>query len=329
MSVPVLSEQRPTEPAVAAGLDPEIAYRRVTPRVRPWRWIVSAIVLVVLAQFVVGVFTNQQYEWHKFGQFFTRHSILEGVVVTLKVVALSAVFGLVLGVIVALGRLSANPLISGLAWLYVWFFRALPLPLLLIITYNLSYFYPRLGIGIPFGPVFAEKDVANLTPLVIGVLALSLNEGAYAAEVIRGGIVSVEAGQVEAANALGLSRARQLRRIILPQALRSIVPAYGNQLIGLIKASSLVYYVSLLDLFGQVFVLESRLPQSVVPILIVGATWYLILTAALSVVQFYVERYFARGAARTLPPTPLQRLRQVTVSSWARMAGVRLTRRGF
>jgi polar amino acid transport system permease protein len=298
-------------PRPSPTLDPQVALRRVTPRLRPWRWLVSAVVLVVLAQFVWGIFTNSHYEWHKFWPFFTRESILDGVVVTLEVVGLSAVFGLLLGVLVALGRLSTNPLIGGLAWAYVWFFRALPLPLLLIITFNFSYFYPRLGVGIPWGPVFADVETASLTPLAIGVIALSLNEAAYAAEVIRGGILSVEPGQIEAANALGLSKARQLRRVVLPQALRSIVPAYGNQLVGLVKASSLVYYVSLLDLFGAVFVLESRHPESLVPILIVGAAWYLLLTAALSILQFYVERYFARGTAHAPPPTPIQRLRRL------------------
>ncbi|MEV4510724.1 amino acid ABC transporter permease [Dactylosporangium sp. NPDC049525] len=332
MSEPVtLAPPLGSPPASAAvtRFDPQVAQRRVTPRLRPWRWIVSTAVLVVLAQFVSGIFTNSHYEWHKFWAYFTRESILDGVVVTLKVVALSAVVGLLLGVIVALGRLSTNPLINGLSWAYVWFFRALPLPLLLIITFNFSYFYPRLGVGVPWGPVFAEVQTSSLTPLVIGVIALSLNEAAYAAEVIRGGILSVEAGQIEAANALGLSKARQLRRVILPQALRSIVPAYGNQLVGLVKASSLVYYVSLLDLFGAVFVLESRHPESLVPILIVGAAWYLVITAVLSVVQFYVERFYARGNARALPPTPVQRLRRFTVDSWARLAGVRLTRRGL
>lgn len=326
-SEPVTLEQPSDSPPAggpAAPLDPQVAQRRVTPRLRPWRWLGSAVVLVVLAQFVSGVFTNSRYEWHKFWPYFTRASILDGVVVTLQVVGLSAVVGLVLGIVVALGRLSTNPLIGGLAWAYVWFFRALPLPLLLIITFNFSYFYPRLGVGIPWGPVFADVQTAALTPLAIGVIALSLNEAAYAAEVIRGGILSVEHGQIEAANALGLSKARQLRRVVLPQALRSIVPAYGNQLVGLVKASSLVYYVSLLDLFGAVYVLESRHPESLVPILIVGAAWYLVITAALSIVQFYVERFYARGSVHALPPTPVQRLRRVTVEGW-----VRLTRRGF
>jgi polar amino acid transport system permease protein len=312
----------PPAAAPAVQLDPQLARRRVTPRLRPGRWLVSAAVLVVLAQFVAGVFTNEHYEWAKFWPYFTRQSIVVGVVVTLQVVGLSAVFGLLLGVVVALGRLSSNPLVAGLAWAYVWFFRALPLPLLLIITFNFSYFYPRLGVGVPFGPVFYDAPTSALTPLAIGVIALSLNEAAYAAEVIRGGILSVEHGQIEAANALGLSKARQLRRVVLPQALRSIVPAYGNQLVGLVKASSLVYYVSLLDLFGAVYVLESRHPESIVPILIVGAAWYLVITAVLSAVQFYVERFYARGSVHALPPTPLQRLRR-----WA--VGVRLTRRGL
>jgi polar amino acid transport system permease protein len=183
--------------------------------------------------------------------------------------------------------------------------------LLLLILYNLPYFYPHIGIGIPFGPTFASGSTTNLlsSTMLMGVLGLGLNEAAYAAELVRGGILSVDHGQIEAASALGLSRARQLRRVILPQALRSIVPAYVNQVIGLIKASSLVYYVSLLDIFSQVFLLESRFPTDVVPLLLVGAAWYLILTAILSVLQYYVERYFARGATRTLPPTPLGRLR--------------------
>jgi polar amino acid transport system permease protein len=336
MGAPVIFETSSGSPPVGglaaqdhSLVDPRVAQRRVTPRLRPGRWLVSAVVLIVLAQLILGIFTNAHYEWGKFWPFFTRESILDGVVVTLEVVGLSAVLGLAIGVVVALGRLSSNPLIGAVSWTYVWFFRALPLPLLLIITFNFSYFYPRLGIGIPWGPVFAEAQISSLTPLVIGVIGLSLNEAAYAAEVIRGGILSVEPGQIEAANALGLSKARQLRRVILPQALRSIVPAYGNQLIGLIKASSLVYYVSLLDLFGAVFVLESRHPESIVPILIVGAVWYLILTAVLSVLQFYVERYFARGAVRVLPATPIQRLRSFTANFWHRLVGIRLTREGL
>jgi polar amino acid transport system permease protein len=319
----------PTQALTSDELDDELATNPVVAHARPGRWVATLVVLVVLAQFVYGLFHNQVYEWHKFGRFFTSEAILDGLVVTIKVVLWSGLFGLIGGITVAIGRLSSNPLISGLSWLYVWFFRALPLPLLLIIVYNVHYFLPEIGIGIPFGPTVHSWQTVNISSLAVGIFALSLNEASYAAEVIRGGILSVDHGQVEAANALGLSRYRQLRRVILPQALRSIIPAYGNQLVGLVKASSLVYYVSLLDIFGQVFVLESRFPESVVPILIVGAAWYLILTALLSVLQFYVERYFARGALRTQPLTPIQRLRQVGRDRVQRLSGVRLTRRGF
>lgn len=145
--------------------------------------------------------------------------------------------------------------------------------------------------------------------MVIAVIGLSLNEAAYAAEVVRGGILSVDQGQHEAAAALGLPKGYQFRKIVFPQALRSIVPNYVNQLIGLIKGTSLVFYVSLLDLFGTVQSMGSTYPGDIVPLLLVATVWYLILTSAVSVVQFYVERHYARGATRSLPPTPLQKLR--------------------
>jgi polar amino acid transport system permease protein len=215
-------------------------------------------------------------------------------------------------------RLSRNSLWRAVSWLYIWFFRSVPLILLLLILYNLSYFYPRIGIGIPFGPTFAGGSTTHLlsSTMLMGVLGLGLNEAAYAAELVRGGILSVDHGQIEAATAIGMSPGRQLRRVILPQALRAIIPGYVNQVIGLIKSSSLVYYVSLLDIFSQVFLLESRFPTDVVPLLLVGAAWYLILTAVLSVVQYYLERLLARGATRALPPTPWQKLRASARSGW-------------
>jgi polar amino acid transport system permease protein len=145
--------------------------------------------------------------------------------------------------------------------------------------------------------------------MAVAVVGLSLNEAAYAAEVVRGGILSVDQGQHEAAAALGLPRGHRFRRIVFPQALRSITPNYVNQLIGLIKSTSLVFYVSLLDLFGTAQSMGSTYPGDIVPLLLVVTVWYLILTTVVSVAQFYVERYYARGATRTLPPTPLQRLR--------------------
>jgi polar amino acid transport system permease protein len=220
------------------------------------------------------------------------------------------VFGLAGGVLLALARQSRSPVLRAVSWVYIWLFRSVPLIVVLLVLYNFSALYRTLSIGVPFGPGFVHFGESSLaTELVIATVGLSLSEAAYAAEVVRSGILSVDQGQHEAAAALGLPRGYQFRRIVLPQALRSIVPAYVNQLIGLIKGTSLVFYVSLLDLFGEVQSMGSTYPGDVVPLLMVATVWYVILTSVVSVAQFYVERYYSRGALRTIPPTPLQQLR--------------------
>ncbi|MFJ3761875.1 amino acid ABC transporter permease [Streptomyces sp. NPDC090080] len=284
--------------------------QRVRPLRRPGRWIATAVVLVLVAQFAHGLATNPFYQWDRFRYWFLRPTILDGLVVTLEVAALSAVLGLLGGVVLALARLSGSPVLRAVSWTYTWLFRSIPLIVLLIFLYNFSALYQTLSLGVPFGPAFVSFDESKLaTDLAIAVIGLSLNEAAYASEVVRGGILSVDQGQHEAAAALGLPKGYQFSRIVLPQALRSIVPNYVNQLIGLIKSTSLVFYVSLLDLFGSVQSMGATYPGDIVPLLLVATVWYLILTSAVSVLQYYVERYFARGATRTLPPTPLQRLR--------------------
>ncbi|MER5520627.1 amino acid ABC transporter permease [Streptomyces sp. NPDC002763] len=287
-----------------------IKVQRVQPLRRPGRWIATAVVLVVVAQFAHGLATNPFYQWDRFRYWFLRPTILDGLVITLEVAALSAVLGLLGGVVLAVARLSGSPVLRAVSWTYTWLFRSIPLIVLLIFLYNFSALYQTLSLGVPFGPSFVSFDESKLaTDMVVAVVGLSLNEAAYAAEVVRGGILSVDQGQHEAAAALGLPKSYQFTRIVFPQALRSIVPNYVNQLIGLIKGTSLVFYVSLLDLFGSVQSMGSTYPGDIVPLLLVATVWYLILTSAVSVVQFYVERYFARGATRTLPPTPLQKLR--------------------
>lgn len=291
--------------AVAAGL----ANRPVAARRHYGWWVASAIVLALLFELGQNVRHNPAWEWGKFGHYFTLDVVRHGIVTTLELTALSAALGLVAGTALALARMSHNALFSGLSWLYIWVFRSLPLNVLLIILFNSAYFFPTLGLKLPFLPtLFPHETTAIQSSFFWGVLGLTLNEAAFAAELIRGGILSVDPGQIEAANALGLPTGRRLRRVVLPQALRTIVPGYVNQLIGLVKATSLVYFVSLVDLFGIVEQLSSTNPQSVVPIFMVGVAWYLVIAAVLTVVQFYVERYFARGAVRTLPPTPFQRL---------------------
>ncbi|ATZ28108.1 amino acid ABC transporter permease [Streptomyces lavendulae] len=283
---------------------------RVLPLRRPGRWAAGFVVLVLVSQAAHGLITNPFYQWARFAYWFARPVVLDGLLITLQVTAYSAVLGLAGGVLLALCRLSGSPVLRSVSWTYVWLFRSVPLIVVLLFLYNLGALYPTLGIGIPFGPAFLTFDESRLaTDIVVAVAGLSLCEAAYAAEVVRAGVLSVDQGQHEAAAALGLPRRYRFARIVFPQALRSIVPSYVNQLIGLLKATSLVFYVSLLDLFGTVQNLAGTYPGDVVPLLLVATVWYVVLTSLVSVAQFYVERYYARGALRTVAPTPLQRAR--------------------
>ncbi|MFE2042865.1 amino acid ABC transporter permease [Streptomyces sp. NPDC059477] len=304
-----LAEAKSTPPP-AEPPSPPLTAQRVQPLRRPGRWIATAIVLVLAAQFLHGLATNPFYQWDRFGYWFLRPTILDGLLITLEVTAYSAVFGLLGGIVLALARLSRSPVLRAVSWTYIWAFRSIPLIVVLLFLYNFSALYQTLSLGVPFGPAFFTFDESQLgTDMVVAIIGLSLNEAAYAAEVVRGGILSVDQRQHEAASALGLPKRYQFLRITFPQALRSITPNYVNQLIGLIKATSLVFYVSLLDLFGTAQTMGATYPGDIVPLLMVVTVWYLILTSVVSVIQFYVERYYARGATRTLPPTPLQRLR--------------------
>lgn len=301
-------EQPPTPPA------PEdlrrLAERRVIPLRHPARWIATVLVLVVVLNFGQTLFTNPQWEWAKVGKWFFSPAIITGLKITLVATFISAPISFVAGILLAVARLSGNPILSGLSWFYVWLFRSLPIILVLVFIYNAGNLYPTIGIGIPFGPQLELTTYNALPEIALGVIGLSLIETAFSAEIVRAGILSVDQGQVEAAKALGISRGRQFARIVLPQALRAIVPSYVNQLVGLIKTSSLLFYVGVLDLWGIVQNLGSTYSGDIIPLLVVGTIWYLILTSIISVIQYYVERYYARGAFRVLPPTPFQRVRR-------------------
>jgi polar amino acid transport system permease protein len=287
-----------------------LAAQRVLPLRRPGRWIITAVVLVLAAQIAHGLVTNPFYQWDRFQYWFFRPTILDGLLITLEVALYSAVLGLLGGIVLALARLSRSPVLRAVSWVYTWLFRSVPLIVVLLFLYNFSALYQTLSVGVPFGPAFFTFDESRLaTDMAVAVVGLSLNEAAYASEVVRGGVLSVDQGQHEAASALGLPKRYQFAKIVFPQALRSITPNYVNQLIGLIKGTSLVFYVSLLDLFGSVQSMGSTYPGDIVPLLLVATAWYLILTSVVSVIQFYVERYYSRGALRTLPPTPLQKAR--------------------
>ncbi|MFF3255946.1 amino acid ABC transporter permease [Actinacidiphila glaucinigra] len=312
--VAVSSRPAPPPPGAPADATPPAprppTAQRVLPLRRRGRWIATAVVLVLVAQIAHGLVTNPFYQWDRFAYWFVRPVILDGLLITLEVAAYSAVLGLLGGIALALARLSGSPVLRAVSWTYTWLFRSVPLIVVLLFLYNFSALYRTLSLGVPFGPAFLNFDESRLaTDMVVAVVGLSLNEAAYASEVVRAGILSVDQGQHEAAAALGLPKRYQFSRIVLPQALRSVVPNYVNQLIGLIKGTSLVFYVSLLDLFGSVQSMGSTYPGDIVPLLLVATVWYVILTSVVSAVQFYVERHYSRGALRTVPPTPLQKLR--------------------
>lgn len=275
----------------------------------PWGTVLSwAVVAIVAAQAALAVATNRNFEWEVVGEWFFHPSILAGLEVTLGLTVVSMSLGIVLGVLLAVARLARNRLISGLAGLYIWFFRGTPLLVQLIFWYNLATLFPHIDLGLPFGPTLARFRTNDIiTPLTAAVAGLALNEGAYMAEVVRGGLLSVDAGQWETVRAFGMGRARALWRVILPQAMRAIVPPTGNQLISMIKSTSLVSVIAMADLLYSAQAVYNRTFQ-VIPLLLVAVLWYLLITSLLNVFQSMIERHYARGevdrAARAAPAAP-------------------------
>jgi polar amino acid transport system permease protein len=283
---------------------------RIVAASHPWRWVGSAFAALVLLGIAHSLATNPRWEWGVFAQWFFAPSVLKGLGQTLLLTLASTLLSAVLGTGLALARLSKSPLLSSLAWGYIWFFRSLPALLVLIILYNFAYLYDHITLALPFTEqVLAQWSTVDvLSQFTVAVLGLGMMQAAYTAEIIRGGIIGVDAGQHEAAAALGLPSHRRIWRIILPQALRTIIPTGFNEIIGLVKGTSIVYVLALPELFYTVQVIYNR-TQAVIPLLIVATVWYLLITTVLTSAQYYIERHFARGALRTLPPTPWQRLR--------------------
>jgi polar amino acid transport system permease protein len=206
--------------------------------------------------------------------------------------------GIVLGVVLAVMRLSSNPVVKGSSWLYVYFFRGTPVLVQIIFWYNIASLYPKIGLGIPFGPDLVHLNGNTLiTELVAAMLALGLNEGAYMAEIVRAGIISVDEGQTESASSLGMSRLQIMRHIVLPQAMRVIVPPTGNETISMLKSSSLVYTIGFAELYYEQYQISGA-NYEVIPLLIVASAWYLLMTSILYVGQFFIERRFGRGFSR-------------------------------
>ncbi|MFK4063449.1 MULTISPECIES: amino acid ABC transporter permease/ATP-binding protein [Brucella] len=280
---------------------------RIVPAKHPARFVGSVFAALVIGLVLYSIFTNPQWGWNVFAEWFFAEPVLVGLGRTLLLTALAAVSGSILGTLLALARVSRSPLLSGLSWGYIWLLRSIPLIVLLLILNNLGYLYANITLSVPFTDrvLFDYPTVQLLTPFAAAFLGLTLNQSAFFAEIVRGGILSVDQGQHEAAAALGLPRNRQALRIVLPQAMRSILPTGFNEIIGLAKGTSMVYVLALPELFYTVQVIYRR-NLEVIPLLMVATVWYLVIMTVLSVAQYYIERYFAKGAVRNPVPLPFQ-----------------------
>lgn len=277
---------------------------RITP-VRHWgRWIAGLVTVAVLVG-IVSAFATAQIDWPTVGEYFTASAILSGFGVTVVLTVVSMVIGILLGVIVAVMRLSSNPVVSGIAWLYVWFFRGTPVYLQLLLWFNIALIFPLIGVP----GVIEWRTVDVVTPFLAAILGLGINQGAYTSEVVRAGILSVDEGQTEASKALGLTSGATMRTVVLPQAMRVILPPIGNEVIGMLKTTSLASAIGASEVLNQaqhIYLVNNMIME----LLIVSGIWYLIAVSVLSVIQYYVERHFAKGSSsKALPMTPLQRVR--------------------
>jgi polar amino acid transport system permease protein len=287
---------------------------RAVPVRHPGRWVALAVIAVLAAMLIHMLLTNPNLEWSAVRKYLFSHIILRGVWMTIKLTILSMAIGIVLGIVAAVMRLSANPVVRGVAWMYVWFFRGTPLLVQILAWFAISSLFKTLAFGIPFGPHFGGESTNKLITLFVSaLLALSLNEGAYMSEIVRAGIVSVDEGQTEAAHALGMTKLQTMRRIVLPQAMRVIVPPTGNEINSMLKSTSLVSTVGIFDLLRSSQAIYNA-NYKVIPLLIVAVIWYLAMTSILQVGQFYLERHYGRGSTRTMALTPIQRARLLLTS---------------
>ncbi|WP_371672488.1 amino acid ABC transporter permease [Streptomyces sp. NBC_00289] len=261
---------------------------RIVPQRRLGQWTAAVVVVLLLALTVNSVLRNEAFQWDVVADYFTSDAVLRGLWLTLWLTAVVMVLGFALGALLAAFRLSANPVLRAVSWGYVWLFRSIPILVQLLLWFNIGALYPQ---------ILGVKTVNLLGPVTVAVIGLTLHEAAYAAEVVRGGILSVDRGQIEAAQALGLSRWRRWWRIVLPQAMRSIVPPAGNMLIGTLKGTSIVSVIAVQDLLYSVQLVYHRTYQ-VIPLLMVATVWYTVVTSVLGIGQYYVEKHYARGSER-------------------------------
>ncbi|MGY4904048.1 amino acid ABC transporter permease [Streptomyces sp. 900116325] len=282
-----IPQSRPAPLSENGGKGNDADRLRIVPVRRTGQWAAAAVVLLLLALALNSVIRNDAFQWDVVGDYFTTASVLRGLGLTLWLTALVMALGFALGTVLAVLRLSTNRALQAVSWGYVWLFRSTPILVQLLFWFNIGALYPE---------ILGVRTVNLLGPVTVAVIGLTLHEAAYAAEVVRGGILSVERGQIEAAQSLGLGAWRRLRRIVLPQAMRSIVPPAGNMLIGTLKGTSIVSIIAVQDLLYSAQLVYHRTYQ-VIPLLLVATLWYVVVTSLLGVGQHYIERHYARGTA--------------------------------
>lgn len=276
----------------------------VVPLRRSGSWLAAAVLIVVGSGFAVSVIFNPRLRWEIVGKYLFDDAIISGLMATIFLTVAAMAIGTVLGTIVALMRISGNPVLTSVASLYLWAFRGTPLLVQLIFWYNLSAIYPVISVGFPFGPSLATFDANRfISVYVAALLGLGLNEGAYMSEIVRSGLNAVHPGQREAAQALGMTDFRVMTRIVLPQAMRIIIPPTGNQLIGMLKTTSLVSVIALQELLYSAQLIYTSNFQTI-PLLIVASLWYLLMTTVLSIGQHFVERHFGKSDRREKAVSP-------------------------
>ncbi|HWC21558.1 MAG TPA: amino acid ABC transporter permease [Flexivirga sp.] len=319
----VLADPLPAPPKapLADETVDDLAGAKLVSRRKPARWAAAAVALVLAAMLLNTLFTNPRFEWAVVGDYFGSSAILRGLVLSLWLTAAVMVTGYVLGIGLAALRLSDNPVLRTASFGFVWLVRSVPPLVQLLFWFEIASLYPRLSLGIPFGPEFVSFQTAHLFSAVAAAyVALSIDAAAFASEIVRGGLLSVDHGQTEAASSIGLSRWRTFRRVVLPQAMPSIIPASGNMLIGMLKATSLVSVIAVQDLLGASELIYND-NFKIIPLLLVATIWYLVLTTILSIGQFLLERHFARGKRTSRPARSLSQV-------W-REGLPRFTHRGF
>jgi polar amino acid transport system permease protein len=293
-----------SSPAPPAAID-------AVPLRHPWRWMAAVVIIILVGLFIYGAATNVAYHWPVFWEYLFDERVLKvGIVNTLQLTIYSMVLAIVLGVLLAVMRLSPNPVFKSVSWVFLWIFRGTPVYVQLVFWGLITTIYSTIQLGVPFGPSFLQFNLQALSiPFLLAIIGLSLNESAYMAEIIRAGISSVPEGQTEASTALGMSWGMTMWRTVLPQAMRVIIPPTGNEVISMLKTTSLVTGVPFtLDLYGITSREIAAREFEPVPLLLVAAAWYLVITSILMVGQYYLERYYSRGASRKLTSKQLEAL---------------------